>query len=125
MGIQIGARMGRELAGTMKRFQDPTNLTEQEIKDLAEIFKRHKNYQKLYIDVNGYFHTSHHVYTGGFPEWKDEEGKVYARMDKQPQKYWYQPENRWKAKNMPVPNPNFEIVTIVEREDILARAAKK
>lgn len=90
--------------------ENPANPTKGDIEILENYLVNDKHTKTLFICKNGEIAKGKWQYTGGFPEFKEYEGKYFSKMNLKSKKVFDQQLNNYKQTHVHIPIPNYEIV---------------
>lgn len=89
---------------------NPENPSESDIEIMERFLKGNTHTPVLFICKNGSLALRKFMYVGGFPEFKEAEGKYFSRMDTKPKRVFDFSTKQYKNTNIHIPKPDYEIV---------------
>lgn len=112
--IKINGMMTAEESGAMAPLQNTVNLTDVDKENLIHMLSGCTHVKRAYITRCGEISYGKFQYKGGFPEFKDKEGKFYSRMKTKIKKQLDQISRTMKNVRLHIPWDEYEIVSEFE-----------
>ncbi len=96
----------------LQKIENPENLTDNDKMLLDRILKGNKHMYALYVSKNGIISQHKYLYTGGFADLKEYEGKYFTKFGFRPKKSFDSVKKQEKNVNTPIPlSPEHEVAS--------------